>query len=55
MQLIEFVATEHVTGEVELDLDHTLDLEETKEMARKEIKAMFPEYDNVEVILVKEI
>lgn len=55
MHLIEFVASEHITGEVELDYDTTLTDADAKELAIKEIQAMYPEYDNVEIVKVERI
>lgn len=55
MQLVEFTATEYVSGEVELDLDTKLTEEDAKEMALREIRLMYPEYDDIQVLVVKDI
>lgn len=55
MHLIEFVATEHVVGEMEMDYETTLDEAEAKEWAVKQIAASYPEYDNIAITSVKEI
>ncbi len=55
MHLIDFVATEHIEGDMELDFDTTIDEVDAKEMAVKEIAAHYPEYDNIEIIRVTEI
>lgn len=55
MHLIEFKASEYVEGEVELDWDTALDEEEAKEIAVKEIAALYPEYYDIEIIRYKEI
>ena len=50
MQLVEFVATEHIQGEIELDWDTEIDEEDAKDLAIKEISSMYPEYDNIVII-----
>ena len=55
MHLVEFVATENIQGEMEIDYDTTLDKADAEELAIKEINFVYPEYDNVVITKVTEI
>lgn len=55
MYLIEFVANEAVSGDIELDLDGVDTKDEAKELAEKEIRRSFPTYEDIEITLIKEI
>lgn len=56
MHLIEFTATMYVSEEFEdPDYDVDLDDEDAKDMAVKRIRMTYPEYDNIEIINVKEV
>lgn len=55
MHLVEFVAVEHVSGEEELDLTGTADFNESKELAEKMIAQAYPELDEIQVIMIKEV
>lgn len=55
MYLIEFVASEPVFGEIEMDLDGVDTKEEAKELAEKEVRRSYPTYENIVITEVKEI
>lgn len=55
MHLVEFVAIENITREIETDLTGAENYTDASEMAIKGIKQMYPEFEDVEVVSIKEI
>lgn len=55
MYLVEFVAVEPRTGEIELDLDSVDTREDARTLASQAIERMYPTYEDIQVIGMKEI
>lgn len=55
MYSIEFVASEPVYGNIELDLEGIDTKEEARELAEKEVRRSYPTYENIVITQVSEI
>ena len=55
MYLVDFIAVEPRTGEVELDLDNVDTREEAREIALKAIQMSNPTYEDIQIIEVRDL